>query len=291
MPTQRLRDLDHPSALFVLALAAVLWSIGGLLIKWIPLPSLAIAGTRSAIAAIMIAMLCRPLHFLWTKAQWGAAIGFALTVIFFVVATKLTTAANAILLQYTAPVYVAILSARFLGEKTSRQALFCLSFTAIGMVLFFMENLSADHLLGNFIAALSGIAFAGMAICLKIQKGQSTTESMLLGNILTALVGLPFLFLDSTPTPTATEASLLLLLGVVQIGTPYILYSFAIRHVTALEGTLIPMIEPILNPIWVALFYGEIPSHLALLGGGIVLMSLLLYAVSVQKNRFMVPTP
>lgn len=280
---RRLKNsMTHHEALAVLGLAAILWSVGGLLIKWIPLHPMAIAGARSGIAVVFIAIVCRPLHFTWSKAQWGAAVGFALTVTCFVAATKLTTAANAILLQYTAPVYVAFLSVRLLGESISRRAVLALSCAALGMVLFFLENLSTQYLLGNMLAILSGVAFAAMAICMKLQKGISTTESMLLGNGLAALAGLPFLFMGSLPT--VQDTSLLLILGLFQIGLPYILYSFAIRHVTALEGTLIPMIEPILNPVWVALFYGEIPSLMAILGGGVVMTSLLFYSLGPRPK-------
>lgn len=123
--------------------------------------------------------------------------------------------------------------------------------------------------LGNTVGVLSGISFASMAIFMRKQKGGSVTESILLGNLIAAVVGLPFM-LDAAPLPTSGWAALFAL-GIVQLGISYALYSRAIHHVTALEAVLIPVIEPILNPVWVMLFIGEKPGVLSLCGGMLVL--------------------
>lgn len=254
----------------------MLWSLGGLLIKSIDLHPLAIAGARSAIAAIVLALVARKLKFIWTTAQFISAFSLVGTVLLFVLATKMTTAANAILLQYTAPVYVALISGWLLKEKIRAADWAVLGVILVGMILFFIEKVSVAYLWGNIIALISGVTFAGVALGLRAQKGVSTLESILLGHGLTAVIGLPFLF--AGPSPENADIGRLLIMGIFQIGIPYALYGIAIRNVTALEATLIPMIEPVLNPIWVALFIGEIPSPLALVGGAIVLTAVLAHS-------------
>lgn len=255
--------------------------MGGLLIKSVDLHPLAIAGLRSLVGGLLMALTQRKFNFIWTRAQWGAAISFALTVGLFVAATKLTTAANAIFLQYTAPIYVALLSVPILKEKVTKLDWLVLAAIVTGMFVFFMEEVSTDHTLGNIIAILSGVAFAGIAICLRLQKGESTFESIILGHSLIAIVGIPFVAMG--PMPNLNDVGLILILGIFQLGIPYILYGMAITHVTALEATLVPVIEPILNPIWVALFRHELPSPYALVGGGIVLSAVLVH--SLLKTR------
>lgn len=261
---------DRIRALFFLGLTAVLWSMGGLLIKSIHTNPMAIAGTRSAIAALLIlAVIRRPkLEFSGTKII--GAVCYALTVFLFVTATKMTTAANAILLQYTAPIYVALFSAKILKEKISWFDWAVIAVVLGGMGVFFLDKFSAGHFWGNLIAIASGVAFAGVAIFLRKQKDESPLESIFWGNVLTALIGLPFL-IGSVPGPTGWGC--LLILGIVQLGFSYILYASAIKHVTALEAILIPVLEPILNPLWVLLFIGEKPGRWSLVGGGIVLVA------------------
>ena len=274
--------MNQSRAILLLALTATMWSLGGLLIKSIDLHPLAIAGFRSLIAAPVLWAACRRPQFIFTKAQWGAAIFLVITVILFVSSTKLTTAANSILLQYTAPLYVALLSGPVLRERISKWDWLSLFAVLAGMVLFFVDKVSSDHMLGNILALISGVSYGGIVICLRLQKGKSTIESLLLGHLLTAAVGLPFLFMGSMPSQA--DVGRILILGVVQLGIPYALYAIAIPHVTALESTLITMIEPILNPIWVVLFFGERPSKNALIGGCVVLAAIMVH--SFLKRRF-----
>lgn len=261
--------MSHPRALMLLVLTAVLWSAGGVLIKSVALHPVAIAGTRSAIAAVVLAIAARRFRFSWSRLQIATALCFAYTVLSFVSATKLTTAANAILLQYTAPIYVILLSGKLLGEKVGKRDVIALFAVLAGMVIFFLEKIAPEHLMGDLIAVSSGASFAGLTLCLRLHKDGSTFESLFLGHVLTALIGLPFLFLGAKPT--SHDALFLGLLGVFQLGIPYVLYGIAIRYVTALEGALVPVIEPILNPIWVACFIGERPSVFALGGGAVVI--------------------
>ncbi len=261
--------LSRRKAIALLLFAAVLWSVGGLLIKLIDWNPLAIAGARSAIAAVLIALVVRRPHFHWSGAQIGAAFAYAATVILFVVANRLTTAANAILLQYTAPVYVALMSHWFLRERIHWIDWATIAATFGGMGLFFLDNLSPAGFWGNAAAIASGVSFAWLVLLMRKQKGGSTIESVLLGNTLTALLCSPFYF-SHFPTGLA-DWSALLVLGLFQLGLSYLFYAVAIKFVTAIEAIILPVIEPILNPIWVLLFLGERPGAWALVGGAVVL--------------------
>ncbi len=244
-----------------------------MLIKWVDWNPVAIAGTRSLIGAALIWMVFRrELRFNWTFDLIGGAVAYAGTVVLFVIANKLTTAANAILLQYTAPIYVALFSPWFLGERADRRDWLTLLVMLCGMALFFMDELSLDGYLGNGVALVSGLCFAWLTLFLRRQKNSSALPSLLLGNLLAGVIGLPFMFQSM---PDLSSCVGLLLMGVVQLGLPYILYALALRHVRAVEGILIPMIEPVLNPVWVFLMMGEQPSPLALVGGAIILGAVL----------------
>lgn len=259
---------ERYKAIFLLGGAALLWSTGGILIKLVNWNSIAIAGMRSAIAAlIMLAVIKKP-RLTWSFNQVAGAVAYTVTLIAFVSATKMTTAANAVLLQYTAPIYVALFGAWFLNEKTTFLDWITIAAVMGGMVLFFMDRMGGGSLLGNIFAVSSGVSFAFMHLLMRKQKDESPIDSIFLGNIFVAVVSLPFMF-KSMPDPLSWGG--LAALGIIQIGIPYIMYSIAIKSVTALEAVLIPVIEPILNPVWVFLFVGEVPGAWSLIGGFIVL--------------------
>jgi drug/metabolite transporter (DMT)-like permease len=282
-------DSSHQRrAMLLLIIVALLWSTGGFLIKSVTWNPFAIAGTRSAIAALLMLGYRRRFTFNWSAAQLGGAACYAATVILFVAANKLTTAANAILLQYTAPIYVAILSYWFLRERITKLDLAAIAATTLGMVLFFLDDLSRGGFWGNIAAIMSGLSFAGTVLFLRKQKDGSPLESVFLGNILTFLIGLPFSF---HAIPNSAGWLGLIFLGIFQLGCSYLLYAEAIRHVTAIEGILIPVLEPILNPLWVFLLLGEKPGRWAAAGGIIVLISVTVRCLMAlrQNSRSNVP--
>lgn len=272
----------HYRAVGSIFAAAVLWSLGGLLIKQIDWNPVAIAGMRSAIAALLIVPFVRWSRITWSPAQMGGAVAYAGTVILFVVANKLTTAANTILLQYTAPIYVALFGVWFLREKTS--ALDWIITVAVlgGISLFFLDEVTAQGSWGNVCAILSGLCFGWMFLFLRKQKAESPLESVFLGNVLAAVVCCPLMFRSM---PDGRSCTMLLLLGTVQLGLPYILVVWAIRRVTAIEAILITAIEPILNPIWVLLVIGEKPGPWAVLGGAIVLVSVTIRSIVAPSRK------
>jgi drug/metabolite transporter (DMT)-like permease len=255
-----------------LLLAALLWSLGGVLIKSIDWHPMAIAGGRSAIAIpVMLACIGRP-RFSFSRAQIGGAIAYAATVVLFVFATRMTTAANAIFLQYTAPIYVAIIGRWYLNERASPIDWLVIAVALGGIALFFIDRLTVAGFWGNIVALGSGFAFGCVAIFLRKEKAASPVTSIVLGNIIVALAGLPFVFQSSLGHGDGWR---LLLLGIFQLGLPYVLYAVAIKHVTALEATLIPLLEPVLNPLWVMLALGEKPGPWAIVGALLVLSAVL----------------
>lgn len=276
---------EHTRAIGQLLLAALFWSLGGLLIKSADWPPLAVAGGRGIVAAIFLALTNRGLRFTFSPVQVTAAFAYAGCTVFFVTATKLTTAANAILLQYTAPVWIALFGAWFLGERASRTDWLTIAVVIGGMALFFADGLDFSSVLGNITGVLSGVCFAAMTIALRRQKDGSPVESIILGNLIAFVIGLPFMI--GVPAPSPTGIAAIVALGIVQLGFSYWLYARAIRQVTALEAVIIPVIEPILNPVWVFLANGEKPSRWAFLGGIIVLSAVTLRAAgSLRRLRW-----
>jgi drug/metabolite transporter (DMT)-like permease len=275
-----------------LVVTSLCWSLAGVLIKFVATtwPGLAVAGGRGVIAALFLLATNRGLRFHFSRDQLVGAFGYAACTITFCLATTLTSAANAILLQYTAPIWVALFGTWFLGERAVRADWITIAVALAGMTLFFKDSLSLGHFTGDALAVLSGVCFAGMTIALRKQKDGSPVESIILGNLIAFLVGLPWILKSPWLPPSGWIA--LIVLGVVQLGMSYWLYARAIKHVTALEAVLIPVIEPILNPLWVLLFVHEKPSRWAVLGGAIVVGAVTLRAViSVRARRALKPAP
>jgi drug/metabolite transporter (DMT)-like permease len=268
----------HRQGLLAVLAAAVLWSTGGLFIKWVSLDALGVTMWRSLLAAVTMWLVVRPaIRAPWRTGPltWGIAISYALTLVLFVSATKLTTAANAIFLQYTAPIYLLVTGAVFLRERPTRLDFATVAVAFGGMALFFVGRIEAASLDGNILAVLSGVALAAMFTLLRAPSCTPATrpEAMMLGNLL-LVVGLfavnaargstaPF-------TPGPADIFGLIFLGVVQIGFAYLLFGFGVAHVQALEASLIGMLEPVLNPVWVLIFLGETPGWWAALGGAII---------------------
>ena len=280
---------EKSKAILLMAATAIIWSSGGLAIKLVQWNPMAITGVRSALAALTLIVLFRGrLAFRFGPVQWGAALGYAGLLVTNVAATKLTTSANAILLAYTAPVYVALLAPWLLGERTRRSDWVFIAVTVGGMALFFLDRLSATGLWGNVIAVGTGVSYAAFTLCMRSQKDASPVESVILGHALTALAGLPFMFEAS---PSAEGWLGLVYLGVLQQGVSLALYTWAIKRLGALEAILIMMLEPIFNPVLVAVGYGELPGPWAVAGGVTVIGAVTLRGVlgALRRPTFSAP--
>ncbi len=266
------RHVSHRQAVLLLLVCVLLWSTSGILIKQSSLSALAIVGGRSAIAAIVLLLFVRRPRWTWSLPQIGGAVAYLVMVLCFVQATQWTSAANAILLQYTAPIWVALFSFWFLGERPLPADYAAMGLIGVGMLLFFGDALTPAGMAGNVLAVLAGIALAWMTLFMRKQKDGSTLETVLLGNVLAAAVGLPALAMSQVQP---ADWAILGFLGVFQLGLPFVLFAVAIRSISAIETILISCLEPILNPILVFFVIGETPSPMALAGGALVLAALL----------------
>ena len=214
-----------------------------------------------------------------------AALMYSATMILFITANKMTTSANAVLLQYTEPIFIVILGRWLLGdEKATVGDWLAVAGVFAGMILFFLDDLSLSGNLGNILAVLSGVTFALTAIFMRRQKDGRPTDSFMLAHIITFAVSIPFIFTSSAPTVTSMTG--LVLLGIFQMGLPSLLYGRGVRGVSAISCALITMIEPVMNPVWVAIFIGELPSARAIAGGCIIVLCVTLRTVlKVRKIR------
>jgi len=279
--------LKRSSAIGLLVLTGIIWSTGGFMVKVIPWPPLVLAGIRSGITAIVIYCYDRPSHLRFGKFTLGGAISYAIMVIFFVLANKMTTSGNAILIQYTAPVYVAIFGFSFLGERSTKMDWITILLMLVGLGLFFFEELSFTSFWGNIAALIAGFGFAATTLFMRKQKQGRPIDTVLLGNILTFLISIPFIMNEVTfeVKPWLGIAYL----GIIQLGLSYIIFSIAIKYVSALDAIIYPIIESIFNPILAFLFLGEMMSGNAQFGGALVLIGVsgrgLLQAVQTKKGR------
>ena len=264
-----------------LVCAALLWSTGGLLVKlssWSPLSVLA---GRGLVAASVLLVYLRGTRLRLNITHYIGAVALLATQILFILATRMTTAANAIFLQYTSPLYVVPLGIWLLGEHPRRIDWITMAILFLGLAFFFGDRLSADGLTGNLLALLSGFTVAVFTIVTRHLGrcdggSDAAAQVILLSYGFAAVVGFPSLLGEAF---TPRDIGLILLLGVFQIGLAFMFYARAIPYASALEATLITMLEPILNPLWVALVLGERPGPRACLGallvvGGVVLRSL-----------------
>lgn len=278
-----LKEIDHRKAIILLAITALLWSTGGLLIKMVTWNPIAIAGGRSLVAACFMLIFIKSPKIKWSVPFVMGALMYAATVILFVSANKATTAANAILLQYTAPIYIAIFGVWILKERTTLLDWMTIGVVLFGMVLFFLDDLKPGDIIGNTLAILSGISFAFLIMFMRKQKNADPLQSVFWGNVLTALIGLPFMI---GGIPDKKSVIGILLLGIFQLGLSYVLYSIAIKQVSALEGILIPILEPIFNPVLVMIAFREMPAKYSIIGGSIIVLAIVLRGViQVIKNN------
>jgi len=277
----------HPTvvAILSLVLCATLWSLGGLFIKLVDWTALGIAGARSLLGGLTILIFVRKPNITFSAPQILAALCNAGTMILFVYANKLTTSANAILLQYGAPLYVALFAWVLLGERPGWEHWVGLVLILGGMTLFFQEKVSPGNSMGNLLAILSGFTFAFYAIFMRMQKSGSPVESILLSHLLVFLFSLPSI-LATPPRFSGTGWVSLVVLGVFQIGVSSVLFARGIKGITTLQAMLITTLEPILNPLWVFLVLGETPTRNALWGGSMILLAVSLSSlVSAYRIR------
>lgn len=265
---------------------AFLWSLAGLLIKLVDWNPFAIGCGRSLTTIVFLMVWIRKPRFTFSFAQVAAAVASAATMILFVFANKATTSANAILLQYSAPVHTAVLGAILLGERPRAEHWAAFAAVIGGMILFFLGNLGGGSLVGNIAAVASGLTFALYFVFMRMQKDGSPIESALLAHILTAVASFAVCCFLPAPRLTAPSVAIVIALGVFQIGFATVLFSYGISRVTAVQGVIAAGLEPVFNPLWVFLATGETPAANALAGGGVIIAAVVASSiVSVRRDR------
>ncbi len=274
----------HIGSVLCLSLAALCFGTGGLFIKMIPWSPLAINGARNLIGAALIGsyLLIRRHRLVFSRQVFIGAISLMGVTVLYVIANKLTTAANTIVLQFTAPVFVILLMALIYHVKPKRADVITCILVFAGVVLFFIDGLRAGTVPGNLAALVSGIFYAGVFM-MNAGKNADALSSCFLGQLASGLIFTPFCFreTDFSLYPTLT---FVLLLGIVQLGGAYILFSEGIKNTPPVTAALITGLEPITNPILVALFYHEKVSILAIIGSVIVVGSILVYNIRLAKK-------
>ncbi|MDZ7636947.1 MAG: DMT family transporter [Bryobacterales bacterium] len=274
--------------------AAVLFSTGGAAIKAISLNSWQVASFRSALAAIALYLLLPKARSGWKLSYLAPAMAYAAMLITFVSANKLTTSANAIFLQSTAPLYLVFLGPLILKERVRRADWLTLVVLGLGLSLFFLGEqaplvTAPNPFAGNLLGAFSGIMWALVMISMRwmgtrVADPQAGMKVVILGNLLAFGICLPM----ALPVMASNPADWLILayLGPVQVGLAYVLMTMGVRQVPALESSMILLAEPALNPIWTAAILHELPGPLALLGGALVLGGTLVrVAMGARKWR------
>jgi DME family drug/metabolite transporter len=263
--------------------AALLWSTGGLAIKLVPLSALGVAFWRSFVSAIFLVVVFRPARARWRHASIATSLVYALMILSFVSATKMTTAANAIFLQYTGPLYVLAFAPFLLKERFRRVDAVAVAVALAGMSLFFVGRLDPGALAGNLVAVVAGFFFGLVILFLRRDAAGDAIPSVIAGNFLAAALAFPFarghLALDGR------GILLVLFLGIVQMGISYVLFVRGLTVVPAAEASLLGMLEPMFNPLWAFLGLGEKPSAWALLGGAIVLSAVAGRAIAGARMR------
>ncbi len=260
----------------LVAAAALLWSTGGIGIKAVAEPPLKVTFYRSLFAAITL-MLFLP-RGAWTTRRWssspvfvGSIISYAACLTTFVVATKWTTAANAIFLQYAGAIWVMLLSPLVVHEPMRTRDAAAIAVALGGMALFFVGRFETRGMAGNALALLSSFFFAALILSLRREQ-RAAQATVTWGNVLTAASVLPFIARDLGIT--LVSFAILAFLGVIQIALAYVLFTRGLAIVTATQASITGMLEPVFNPIWVLLFLGERPSVFAVAGGAIVLAAI-----------------
>ena len=265
-------------------LASVCFSTGGLFIKLIPWSALAINGARNLIGAAVIGiyLLATGHRLVFSRRVLTGALAMIGVTTLFAVANKLTTAANTIVLQFTAPVFVILLMALIYHQKPGRLDLIICFLVLLGVVLFFVDGIQAGNLAGTVIAVLSGVCYAGVFM-MNTGENADAISSCFLGQLAAGLLLTPLCFREtdlSQPTMAADAA-----LGVIQVGGAYILFSIGIRNTPPVTASLLTGLEPIMNPLLVAAFYGESVSALSIAGSVIVVCSILTYNVCLSRKK------
>lgn len=258
--------------------ASLLFSTGGLLCKFIPWSPLTINGVRSVCSTLVFLLYFRVTHhkLKFNRTIFLGALCMTGVTTLFIMANKMTTAANAIILQYTAPIWIILFMALLFHVRPTRQDIAACSIVFAGILCFFLDSLSSGDFIGNIVAVLSGMFYGGLFLLNQFPNGDAVS-SMVFGQMISAVLMAPMVTQETVFTPQVLLA--VFILGVFQVGVAYLCFSVGTKYTRPVSASLIAGIEPVLNPVLVAVFWGETISPLSMLGAAIVLIAILTYNV------------
>ena len=283
MSDMKSQNIRHYAIYMVLA-ASVCFATGGLFMKLIPWNALAINGARNLIAVFVIGLYLLATHhkLKFNPTVAVGAVSMAGVTTCYAIANKLTTAGNTIILQYTAPVWIMVMVYLFFGKKPSRTGIISILIVFAGILCFFFEGLSTGKWLGDLIALLSGIFYAGVFMLNSFEKGDALS-SVFFGQLLCGVVLSPLVLKETDFFPPVLLS--VFFLGAVQVGLAYIFFTTGTKYIDPLTASIINALEPILNPLLVAVFYGEKLGKLSFIGAAIVLTGILYYNIKEAMEQ------
>ena len=275
--TQTVTKDEKPAGQIAILATAVLMSTNGLFIKllvWHPVVITCLRSLLAAVFLLVVRLIIPPPKGLKNPpfAFWAAGITFAATMFSFVIANKLTTSANAIMLQYSSPIWAALFGWWLIKEKPHWEHWAALLLVFWGLALFFRDGLGRGAFLGDALAVFSGMLYGIQSVFLRMMKDGNPRDAMLLAHVLCAVTGIPFIFIYP-PSISVSSTLSILYMGTVQIGLASLLFAYGLKRISAVQAMLIAAAEPILNPVWVMAITGEKPSVTAVLGGAIIIMA------------------
>lgn len=263
-------------------ISAIFFSLGGLLVKKIPWGSLSINSARSLLSFWVIAIFMRSMghRFRLNRIVFFGAVCNTIMGLFFVMATKMTSAANAIVLQFMEPIFVIFIMWIIFKKRPKKEAIIACSIALCGMLCFFMDKLTMSGMIGNILAILSGLAYA-FVFTIKRFPGGDMESSLLVSHVLSFIIGLPSLLGEQDRSMSVLI--FVVVLGIFQFGFSYVFLSKGLDHISPLAASLTSMIEPILNPVLVAIFYGELIGPVSMFGAALVIGAVTWYQIKAAS--------
>lgn len=267
-------------------LSGVCFSLGGLFLKYIPWNPLAINAARNAVAFVFVFLYLKIIghKIIFNRTVLIGALAISVTQGLYCIANKLTTAGNAIILQFTVPIWVMVISALVFRKKPTKLDISAAVIVMVGVLFFFIDGIQAGNMLGNMLALISGVTYSGVFLMNATPESDSYSSTFF-GMILNMLIGLPWLIKTDFAATQSITWVVILLMGIVQVACAFILLSTGLKTTSPVAASLISGVEPVLNPVWVAIFYGEVLTPLSLVGAVMVLIAVTVYNILLIKKQ------
>ncbi len=267
-------------------LSGVCFSLGGLFLKYIPWNPLAINAARNAVAFVFVFLYLKIIghKIVFNRTVLIGALAISVTQGLYCIANKLTTAGNAIILQFTVPIWVMVISALVFRKKPGKLDISAAVIVMVGVLFFFIDGIQAGNMLGNMLALVSGVTYSGVFL-MNATPDSDSYSSTLFGMILNMLIGLPWLIKTDFAATQSITWMVILLMGIIQVACAFILLSTGLKTTSPIAASLISGVEPVLNPVWVAIFYGEVLTPLSLVGAVMVLLAVTVYNILLIKQQ------